>query len=318
MIKYEYLSKGLNALARAHFMGTMGGHLGASVVAGYFIGEQHSDLDEEVYKGIEGDLDRVIKGESLFGAKRKKKPPMTDTELFAAFPKEKPDESLIDIIAETLEKNIGKPRESGHNVIFASIAIRALKDHPEFATPSVVEGIRKLIAGFNNAHPGSGFYGKEKGRMYGNKVTLPEDDTFLPYKDMPGMANAVLDELIALNPKVRRQGYGGLVHITNHAAAITDLVDYGYPELLPKALASHHQHMRLYRDLPNLIEQFGAITPSEHNPNTSDYWTSGKVPYDRALLTHRVKTMFGFDELVEVVDDDAKVKKAYGMLRYMM
>ena len=203
-------------------------------------------------------------------------------------------------------------------MIFASIAIRALKDHPEFSTPSVVEGIRKLIAGFNNSHPGSGFYGKEKGRILGNKITLPEDDTFPPYQDMAGMATAVLDQLILLDPKIRRQGYGGLVHITNHAAAITDLVQYGYPELLPKALASHHRHMRLYRDLPNLIEQLGAITPSEHTPNTSDYWTSGKVPYNRGLLTHRVKTMFGFDELVEVIDDDAKVKKAYGMLRYMM
>ena len=48
------------------------------------------------------------------------------------------------------------------------------------------------------------------------------------------------------------------------------------------------------------------------------YWTSGNVPYDRALLTHRVKTMFGFDELAEAVDEEAKEKAAYDKLRYMM
>ena len=56
MIDFDYLSKGLNALARAHHMSSMAGHLGAAVVAGYFIGEQRPDLDPEVYRGIEGDL----------------------------------------------------------------------------------------------------------------------------------------------------------------------------------------------------------------------------------------------------------------------
>jgi hypothetical protein len=48
------------------------------------------------------------------------------------------------------------------------------------------------------------------------------------------------------------------------------------------------------------------------------YWTSGNIPYDRALLTHRVKTMFGFDELAAAVDEEAKEKAAYDKLRYVM
>ena len=38
------------------------------------------------------------------------------------------DETLIDGIAAGLEKSVDKPRQSGHNVIFASLAIRALKE----------------------------------------------------------------------------------------------------------------------------------------------------------------------------------------------
>ena len=45
---------------------------------------------------------------------------------------------------------------------------------------------------------------------------------------------------------------------------------------------------------------------ADFNPYTSAYWTSGKVSYDHALLTHRVKTMFGFDELAEAIDDERK------------
>jgi hypothetical protein len=318
-IDEAYLVKGLNAMARAHRMSAMAGHLGASLVAGYFIGKQRPDLDPEVCKGIEGDLDRVMAGESVFGSKMTKKSKITDSELFEAFPKEKPNESLIDGIAEALAKNINTPRESGHNVIFASIAIHALKERPEFATPSIIDGIRKLIGLFDNAHPGSGYYGKAKGRIKGNKVTLPDGDDGTPhYTDVKGMVDAILDEIIRHDPKVHVQGYGGLIHVNNHAAAITDLAQYGYPELVPAAIASHHQHLRLWRNLPNVADEFGPEPYSEFSPHTAAYWTSDKLPYDRALLTHRVKTMFGFDQLVEAIDDAAKEKQAYDKLRYLM
>lgn len=318
MIDFKYLSKGLNALARAHHMSSMAGHLGASVIAGYFVGEQRPDLDPEVYKGIENDLDRVMRGESVFGKRMSRKSTLADPELFEAFPKQKPDETLIDGIAEELEKSIDQPRESGHNVIFASLSIRALKEHPEFATPAVVDGILKLMALFNEAHPGSGYYGKEKGRIRGNKVSLPDDDGTPPYSDIEGMAIAVLDEVINQKAEIHREGFGGLVHIVNHAAAIADLADYGYAELAPRAVKSHRHHLRLWRNLPNVADEKGPVPVSPFTPHKAAYWTSGSIPYDRALLTHRVKTMFGFDELAATVDEEAKEKAAYDKLRYLM
>ena len=313
-----YLEKGLNALARAHNMSSMAGHLGASFIAGYFIGKQRPHLAPEVYRGIEGDLDRVLQGGSVFGKRMSKNSKLGDSELFESFPKQKPDATLIDGLAEGLAKSISQPRQSGHNVIFASLAIRALKDHPEFATPAVVDGIRKLLAMFNNQTPGSGYYGKEKGRMYGNKVTLPDDDGTPEYDDIHGMAVAVFDEAIHLNPQVHRSGYGGLVHIINHAAAITDLEECGYRDLIPRAIRSHRHHLRLWRNLPDVADERGPLQHSLFTPHSAQYWTSGKVPYDRALLTHRVKTMYGFDELAASVEEDSKEKSAYDQLRYLM
>lgn len=319
MIDFTYLSKGLNALARAHLMGSsMAGHLGASVIAGYFVGEQQPNLDEEVVRGIEGDLERVMRGESVFGKRMSKNATITDPELFATFPKETPNEILIDGIAEALEKNISKPRQSGHNVIFASIAIRALKEHPELATPSVTQGIRKLIQKFDGAHPGSGYYGKERGRISGNNIRLPEESPIPPYQTLEGMADAVIAEILAQDPNVHRQGYGSLVHLINHAGAIIDLANYGYAKLVPPALTSHHTHLRLWQHLPNLVDELGPVPVSQHTPDSVAYWTSGTIPYDRALLTHRVKTMFGFEGMAEVVEDDTKRQSAYEKLRFLM
>ena len=318
MVPFDYLSQGLNALARAHHMSSMAGHLGASLIAGYFVGEQRPDLDPEVYQGIEDDLERVMRGESVFGKKMSKNSKLADPELFEPFPRQKPDETLIDGIAEELEKSIDQPRQSGHNVIFASLAIRALGQHPEFATPAVTDGIRKLMALFVGATPGSGYYGKERGRIHGNKITLPDDDGSPAYEDIEGMAIAVLDEAIDLKPQVQRIGYGGIVHLINHAAAIADLADSGYPDLARRAVRSHHHHLRLWRNLPNVAEEKDPLPVSRFTPHAAAYWTSGNIPYDRALLTHRVKTMFGFDELAVAVDDEEKEQAAYDRLRYLM
>lgn len=317
-INFAGLSRGLNALARAHRMSAMAGHLGAAVIAGYFVGKQRPNLDPEVLKGIEGDLDRVVRGESVFGKKMSSKSKLADWELFEPFPKERPDETLIDGIAERLAKSIDSPRESGHNVIFASLAIRALKEHPELATPAVVDGILKLMALFVDAHPGSGYYGKEKGRILGNKITLPEEDGTPSYSDIEGMATAVFDELVNLRAEFHREGYGGLVHVINHAAAIADLADSGYGKLASRAIKSHRQHLRLWRNLPNVADERGPMKVSKFTPHTAAYWTSGEVPYDRALLTHRVKTMFGFDELAQTVDDAERDKLAYDKLRFLI
>lgn len=89
----------------------MAGHLGALMNAGYFVGKQRGDLDPEVYKGIKGDLKRVAGGESVFGRKMSRNAKLTDTELFESFPQQKPDATLIDGIAEGLEKGGDKPRQ---------------------------------------------------------------------------------------------------------------------------------------------------------------------------------------------------------------
>lgn len=315
MVDFDYLVKGLNALSRAHRVNTMAGHLGAAVVAGYFIAEQHPALDEKVYVGIEGELDRLIRGESVFSPKTNA--PITVADMFAPHPKEPPKAELVDAIAEALSRNIGRTRESGHNVIFAAIAIRALKDHPDLATPSVAEGIGRLIAGFNDSKPGSGYYGKQRGRIDGNKVTLPEEDAFPPYASLSVMAEVVLDELIR-SAGERRDGFGGLWHVINHAAALAELAAYGYRELATQGLPAHHQHMRLFRTVPNVAEELGQETPAEHDPRTAAFWTSGPIRRDRARLDHRIKTLYGFDAIVELVEDETKRQQANEKLRYLM
>lgn len=314
MIAHKYLPKGLCAMSRAHGINNMAGHPGAAVVAGYFIGQRHSDLHPRICTGIEGELDRIIGGESVFMPQDAS---LSSEELFAPYPAEDPSDDGVDAIAEALARNIDEARSSGHNTIFAAIAIRALTDHPQYATPSIISGICRLIAGFDNATPGSGYYGKEHGRIDGNDVPLPEDDALPPYADMTAMVHCVITELIERGDQ-RRQGYGGLWHVINHAAALLDLSDYGYRDLAHRGLAAHRQHLRLFRTLPDVSDEVGPETPAAHDPWTPEYWESGSLRRDRARLTHRIKTLYGFGTIVPLIEDRTKRRAAEDKLRYLM
>ncbi len=316
MVNFEYLYKGLCGLARAHRANTMAGHLGAAVVAGYFFGEEHHELDERVVAAVEKELDRIIHGDEAlwFDAK---KAGITVPEFFEPMPNEQADAEQIASIATALAGNIDKTRQSGHNVIFTAIAVRALHDHPEYATPSIVGGIRKLIEGFNGEVPGRGYYGKQRGWIIGNKVSLAADDGFAPYKNEQAMAEVVIDELIH-TASVRKQGFGGLFHLINHATALTELSRLGYQDLARKGLAAHRQHIRLYRSLPDLEDELGPLKKAKYDPRTAEYWSIDEASQWSARLTHRIKTLYGFFHLLPFIEQPEKRKEAEAKFLYLM
>lgn len=316
MINFEYLYKGLCGLARAHRAGAMAGHLGAAVVAGYFLGEDHPDLDGKVFAAIERDLDRILSGQESIWYDPKKVG-LSVAELFDPFPDERPQKEKVSTIARALGVNIAKTRQSGHNVIFASLAIRALHDHPDYATPSIVQGIRKLIERFDGAVPGRGYYGKQRGWITGDKVPLPADDGFPPYKSEQAMAAVVIDELIR-SGSIRRQGFGGLFHIINHATGLTELSHFGHKDLARKGWSAHRHHVRLWRSLPDVEKELGPLKRAEHDPRTPEYWIESASTQWSARLTHRIKTLYGFFNLLRFVEDPEKRKAAEQAFLYLM
>lgn len=315
MLDFHYLKTGIYGLANAYRAGTMAGHLGAAVVAGYFFGEDQSDLPDEVFQGIEGELKRVIAGEEAIWWNAKQAG-ITPSDLFKPLPQEESNTDAIATIAEALQKNVGETRQSGHNIIFASIAIRALRDHTDFATPSAIDGIRKLTAGFNTAHAGRGYYGQEKKWLNGNQIDLGKDASFRPYASILEMVEVTIQELIA-TAAVKKQGFGGLWHLINHAAAITEIDRFGYKELAKSALPAHHQHIRLWRSLPDVASELGAVLKADHDPRDPAYWR-GMLKRDEARLTHRIKTLYGFYTLRRYIEAEAQRRKAEDAFLYLM
>ncbi|MCR9294500.1 MAG: hypothetical protein NXI32_17415 [bacterium] len=315
MIDFEYLYQGLCGLANAHPAGTMAGHLGAAVVAGYFFGEDQSDLPDEVYRGVEGELNRIIAGEEAiwFNAE---KTGIHPSDLFQP-PTPDPDgqPSLQSIVA-ALDNSLAELRQSGHNVIFASIALRALHDHQEYQRPEILVGIRKLIDAFAGAPAGRGYYGAEKGWLSGNDVRIVADQEFPEYRSLEDLAEVTIRELLA-TAAIRKQGFGGLWHIINHAAAIIELKRYGYESLAQKALTAHHRHIQLWRSLPDLGQELGPVKKAAQAPDTAAYWQEN-LKRDQARLTHRIKTLYGFQQLQGYIANNRIREQAHDAFLYLM
>ncbi len=319
MIDFVYLRRGLVGLSRAHRANGMAGHLGSALMAGYFFGELRTDLPIGVRFAIERDLERIIGGEEAIWFKAEKAG-VTIADLFAPAELEAPDAAKGDlaagVVAEALAKNIDQTRQSGHNTIFASIAIRGLRDHPEFGAPMVVEGLQKLMATFDNQGPGRGFFGKEKGWKNGGAVKVdgvPEPT----YDSLAGMVDETLDEVIAIVPH-RRTGFGGLHHLIDHAAALIELNDQGFPELAERGLAAHRHHLRLLRCLPILDEEEGPLAKVDEDPLSPEYWAHRDSVQFGAALTHRIKCLYGFTMLAKNSEDEGKVGKAWEAMRYLL
>ncbi|WP_166830900.1 hypothetical protein [Thalassoroseus pseudoceratinae] len=315
MVDFEYLQKGLWGLANAHRAGTMAGHLGAAVVAGYFFGEDQGGLDQRVFRGVEGELDRVMQGEEAiwFNAR---KAGITPQELFDPVAPEDTKPASLKPIASALEQIAGSLQQSGHDIIFASIALRALHDHPGYATAPVVDGIRKLTEAFKHQSEGRGYYGQKTGWLSGQQVTLESETQFPDYKHTRDMVQVTIDELIQ-TASTRKQGFGGLHHLINHAAAVTEIDRFGFPTIARKALAAHHRHVRLWRSLPNVEQELGPVTKSDIDPRNPEYW-DGMLNRNSALLTHRIKTLYGYHTLRRFIEDDARRKLADDAFLFLM
>ena len=153
--------------------------------------------------------------------------------------------------------------------------------------------------------------------MRGDKVSLAADDPFAPYSDEGAMAVVVIDELIR-GASEHRRGFGGLTHIINHAAALIELSRFGYHDLARKGLITHRHHVRLWRSLPNLVEELGTLKPAKHDPRRPEFWMTGTLRRDSAQLTHRVKTLYGFFTLMDLIEDPLKRKRAEDRFLYLM
>jgi hypothetical protein len=295
----SYLVKGLMGMVQAESW--FDAHWGACVLAGYYLC-RNNPLDEPVTLGIKSQLDAVIR---LRAAQ------------FALLPEEPADRTLIEEIPKALLPAMqGGLRAHGHAVIFASLSVKALRDVPHMAQPTLIKGLCELSNQIAKIQPEQG--------------GSPD-----AYADTQAMIEATFDSVARFKgllgrPSITRPNF---THMMTHTEALMNLELMGYPELAKAGHAGHRTHI----GAP--VPEFDPTTDASPNRTTleaimsKDYWNDAnnqdrwrrkqniKDNRNGAWIAggHLFKVLYSYYRLIERVEDKEKVKLCSRILleRYM-
>ena len=206
----SYLEKGLTAMARADSW--FDAHWGAGILAGWYLCRDHP-LDAATVSGVRRQMDTVI--EMRAGQ-------------FAPLNGGPADERVIKQVPEALRPAMeGGLRAHGHAVIFAALAMRALRDAPGMARPEVVQricGLSSQIARLRPQKPG------EPGEGYASTQAMIEAtfDSLARFRPLLG------------HPEVRRPNF---THMVTHTEALMSLEMLGCADLAKTGHLGHRVHI---------------------------------------------------------------------------
>lgn len=307
----DYLQRGLLALSRAYRANAMSGHLGAALVAVELVLADHPELPGEVADGLHREADLLMHGDESWYD-----PVQAGISIAELFGDAQPEGAPVRVgtLPTALEASIDEVRESGHNVIFAALALRGLAARPELVTAGMVDGLQRLLDLFRHAGAGRAYLSKDRW-VDPHTLTLPPDAG--PYTDEHDLVHRTMDALIA-HAAEHRQGVGSLYHVINHAAALVDLRRLGYAELATRGWAAQREHLRMWAALPDLSDELGGRVRSPEDPRTAAFWARDDLRRDSALLSHRVKTIYGYHVLASATDDDERIAAGWEAVRYLM
>ena len=127
-------------------------------------------------------------------------------------------------------------------------------------------------------------------------------------------------ELFAREVIQRRQGFGGWFHLINHTAALQSLHHMGWESQCQLGLKTLQQHLEYYLALPDLTDELGSLQRASVDPRQSAYWQGSYRQSSQwsGWLTHRIKTMHGFYQLRESLNEDGLRQACDHAFLYLM
>lgn len=277
------LVKGLDGMSRVADQGNnpfTGGHTAAAVMSSaFFCREQKIDADtqKEILSLVEA---RLLK-----------------SRIYAPRPEEKADPELVAALVKDLDAGIDTLRRSGHNIIFANISLKTLREAPEAATPERMPGLRKMVQSFGTTKAGS--------------PQLRKRDTFVDLSDETKFVHFVFEEYLkALDLYLHGKGHHGFAgHLLTVGHALLELKRMGYRETAHKGVEAYWQFVQEARDGADLGgERVKDAPPKPPTPLVREYWVKqGQRAAGAIVSSHLIKYPYSYFALAkELRDDDLK------------
>lgn len=285
MLGDEYLVKGITGLARALDHSWNQGHFGCAVIATYFLCHENA-LDDSTVDGLKVELDKMIESHD---------------QLFAPISITTSQPEILDEIPQALEGNISRLHPGGHNVIYATLALKALKHMPEMINHDVVAGIRRLIEAFNEIPDQKDIQGVDV-----SGLTASSDDTIPAYSSAESIAEFTFSEILKFE-EMYYEIQGVVGHLVTHAQSLIELSRLGYPELAEMGHDAHKIHARRVRLFHDRFDKnkWTPVHPVHHDPLKPSFWTKDREEMAKSNwgYAHFFKYRYHFYDLLKLVGD---------------
>ena len=250
----RHLAHGLDLLCNAHSTDSFrAGHAGGAVISAYYLCREE-ELEPGTAEVIQGALDRHY--------------PLAA----GPFPDEDPVEDGIAQILRAREPDLGQLCREGHDVIFLSLALRAMHELPRAVTPARIAGLLRTL---RSLEP------KLRGH---SDIAVPESES--------AFAEFVLEEFLASTEGGPGQGFSG--HLLTHGRAILDLRLLGHERFAGRCL--HAFGLAVGRARPRTRgPHWRAERPRVEfrRPDRKEYWER-RAAAGTVELGHLFKYPYGF------------------------
>jgi hypothetical protein len=209
--------------------------------------------------------------------------------LFAPLPEQPPAPRELERLLESLARHFGTHRHIGHDVIYQSLALRVMREHPETVTPSRVEGLLRMAEAYGNT---------------GAPEASPSDGRH----DPRDFSKWILDAFIRSTDVQLVLGHG---HLLTFAHAVLDLYALGYTDVARRAEGG------LRRFAEDCIKAKSGVrtverpaTSYDWQPESRDYWTHLPAGVLERDTGHVIKYAYAFTGFCRLARDPALVAKA--------
>ncbi|PQO46195.1 hypothetical protein [Blastopirellula marina] len=263
---------GINALSRAATMNYFAdGHRGASMISAYLLCTENN-LPPAI-------LARMSEMFDLNWAKKK---------LCEPFPEADPDPKGVEKVRLALLDGGPVLRQVGHDVIFASLAIKTFRAQPQWATPERVEGVCQLIRSFKPWRD----------------IDPAADVDPPPFSDEAAASKFILAEANSAIDRFRGYGQGFAGHMLTFGQALVELAELGEEELAEGCRTAFRKYVTVTRKGPEGdARRIADHGQSQLRPNELEYWEKRG---DKTLgIGHVFKYPYGYYYLLAKANNEA-------------
>jgi hypothetical protein len=227
--------------------------------------------------------------------------------IYAPREKEPADPELLDVLAKDLDAGVDSLRQAGHNIIFAALSLKALRENPELATPGRVSGLRRMVQSF--------------GTNKGPAIPLRNRESYVDISDENKFVCFVCEEYLkALELHITGRGHHGYAgHILTIGHALVDLRRLGYKATAEKGVEAYWQFVQRARNGANLggkpVEDAPQGAPG---PLTRDYWLAqAKRRTPEITSSHILKYPYSFYALAKELRDETLKQRLFERIYHL-